>query len=171
MPLDARTLQERARVIRLVLFDVDGVLTDGQLTYGPSGEALKTFNVRDGHGIVLLRLAGIPCGILSARESEIVRARMRELGIRIESQGMRDKSAALDLLLARTGVEASACAFMGDDVNDLPALTRVGLSAAPSTAAAEVLARADFVATHPGGHGAARELCELILRAQGHWQD
>jgi 3-deoxy-D-manno-octulosonate 8-phosphate phosphatase (KDO 8-P phosphatase) len=170
MPLDARELDARARRVRLVLFDVDGVLTDGQLTYGPSGEALKTFNVRDGHGIVLLRLAGIEPGILSARDSEIVRARARELGIRVQSQGLRDKSAALDILMKRTGVTPEEVAFMGDDVNDLPVIVRVGLSAAPPDAEPEVLASANFVASRPGGHGAARELCELILRAQGKWQ-
>jgi 3-deoxy-D-manno-octulosonate 8-phosphate phosphatase (KDO 8-P phosphatase) len=169
MTLDLTALEDRARRIRLVLFDVDGVLTDGQLTYGPSGEALKTFNTRDGHGIVLLRLAGIETGILSARDSEIVRARARELGIRLQSQGLRDKSVALDGLLARTGLTSDEVAFMGDDVNDLPALARVGLSAAPADAAAEVLGRADFVSSRAGGHGAARELCELILKAQGKW--
>src|SRR4051794_37541105 len=121
MPLATAPLLERARRVRLVLFDVDGVLTDGKLAYGPSGEALKTFDTRDGHGIVLLRIAGIPSGILSARESDIVRTRMRELGMRLESQGIRDKSAALDALLERGGVQAGDVAFMGDDVNDLPA--------------------------------------------------
>jgi 3-deoxy-D-manno-octulosonate 8-phosphate phosphatase (KDO 8-P phosphatase) len=167
MPLDAATLEERARKIQLVLFDVDGVLTDGTLTYGPNGEALKTFHVRDGHGIVLLRLAGIRTGILSARDSEIVRSRMRELGVTLLSQGQRDKSRGLDDLLLRSGVDASAVAFMGDDVNDLPALARVGLSAAPADAEPDVLARVDYVAPRAGGLGAARNLCELILKAQG----
>lgn len=170
MPLDAATLEARARAIKAVLFDVDGVLTDGRLTYGPGGEALKTFDVRDGHGIVLLRTAGIEPGILSARDSEIVRARMRELGVRLQSQGNRDKSAAFDALMARTNVPADQFAFIGDDVNDLPVLTRVGLSAAPSDAAPEVLARVNFISSRPGGRGAARELCELILRAHGKWQ-
>lgn len=167
MPLDVPTLEGRARNIQLVLFDVDGVLTDGSLTYGPSGEALKTFHVRDGHGIVLLRLAGIRTGILSARDSEIVRARMRELGVTLLSQGQRDKSVGLDQLLQRAGVDASAVAFMGDDVNDLPVLARVGLSAAPADAEPDVLARVDFIAQRAGGQGAARDLCDLILRAQG----
>jgi 3-deoxy-D-manno-octulosonate 8-phosphate phosphatase (KDO 8-P phosphatase) len=167
MPLDAATIEERARNIQLVLFDVDGVLTDGTLTYGPGGEALKTFHVRDGHGIVLLRLAGVRSGILSARDSEIVRARMRELGVTLLSQGQRDKTVGLKDLLARSGVDASAVAFMGDDVNDLPVLTQVGLSAAPADAEPEVLDRVDFVASRVGGKGAARDLCDLILRARG----
>jgi 3-deoxy-D-manno-octulosonate 8-phosphate phosphatase (KDO 8-P phosphatase) len=169
MALERPAVEEKARRIKLVLFDVDGVLTDGQLIYGPSGEALKTFNTRDGHGIVLLRLAGIESGILSARDSEIVRARARELGIRHPSQGHRDKSVALDGLLARAGRTLDEVAFMGDDVNDLPALSQVGLSAAPADAAAEVLARVDFISSRQGGHGAARELCELILQSQGKW--
>ena len=170
MPLDAATLEARARRIRLVVFDVDGVLTDGRLTYGPDGEALKTFDVRDGHGIVLLRLAGIESAILSARDSEIVRARMRELGVRLVEQGRRDKSAGLDDLLARSGRLPEEVAFIGDDVNDLPVLARVGLSAAPADATAEVLAKVDFISSRPGGRGAARELAELVLRAQGKWQ-
>jgi 3-deoxy-D-manno-octulosonate 8-phosphate phosphatase (KDO 8-P phosphatase) len=170
MALDAAALQARAERIRLVLFDVDGVLTDGQLVYGLSGEALKTFNTHDGHGIVLLRAAGIEVGILSARDSEIVRTRMRELGVRFLSQGIRDKSVGLDHLLARAGVTAEEVAYIGDDVNDLVALARVGLSAAPSDAAPEVLAAVDFISSKPGGHGAGRTLCELILKAQHKWK-
>lgn len=164
-------LSERARRIRLVVFDVDGVLTDGLLTYGPMGEATKTFSVHDGHGLVLLRLAGLVTGILSARDSEIVRTRMRELGVRHVLQGWRDKAKGLALLLERTGLDASQIAYMGDDVNDVPVLSQVGLAACPANARPEALAHAHFVATESGGRGAGRALCELVLKAQGKWSD
>jgi 3-deoxy-D-manno-octulosonate 8-phosphate phosphatase (KDO 8-P phosphatase) len=169
VPLPREELESRAKRIRLVVFDVDGVLTDGLLTYGPQGEALKTFSTHDGHGMVLLRLAGIPCAILSARDSEIVRTRMRDLGVPFVLQGQRDKGAGLDRLLALSGRDASEIAYMGDDVNDLPALARVGLPACPCDATPEVRAMAAFEATRPGGRGAARELAELVLKAQGKW--
>jgi 3-deoxy-D-manno-octulosonate 8-phosphate phosphatase (KDO 8-P phosphatase) len=169
MALSLDALQERAARVRLVILDVDGVLTDGTLTYGPTGEALKTFHTRDGHGLVLLRLAGLPSAILSARDSEIVRTRMRELGVRHVLQGQRDKTRGLERLIELTGLTPDAMAFMGDDVNDLPVLTQVGLSAGPADAAPEVLARVDFVARSPGGRGAVRELCELVLKAQALW--
>lgn len=163
-------LLRRARAIRLVVFDVDGVLTDGLLTYGPSGEATKTFSVHDGHGLVLLRLAGLTTGILSARDSEVVRTRMRELGVRHVLQGWRDKAKGLETLLDTTGLEASQVAYMGDDVNDVPVLSRVGLAACPANARPEALAHAHFLATETGGRGAARALCELVLKAQGKWE-
>jgi 3-deoxy-D-manno-octulosonate 8-phosphate phosphatase (KDO 8-P phosphatase) len=169
MPLSAQELEARARRIKLVVLDVDGVLTDGSLTYGPSGEALKTFNVRDGHGIVLLRLAGLEAAILSARDSEIVRTRMRELGVRYVLQGQRDKAKGIAILAERTGVSPAEMAFIGDDVNDIPAQALVGLSACPADAAPEVLPRVDFVTQARGGAGAARELCELVLKSQGKW--
>lgn len=162
-------LDARARRVRLVVFDVDGVLTDGLLTYGPSGEATKTFNVHDGHGLVLLRLAGIKTGILSARESEMVRTRMRELGVPHVLQGWRDKAKGLSLLLATTGLDASEVAYMGDDVNDVPVLSQVGLAACPSDARTEAKEHAHFIAQETGGRGAARALCELVLKAQDKW--
>jgi 3-deoxy-D-manno-octulosonate 8-phosphate phosphatase (KDO 8-P phosphatase) len=170
VPIPLTECVERARRVRLVVFDVDGVLTDGTLTYGPQGEALKTFSVHDGHGIVLLRLAGLVPAILSARDSEIVRTRMRELGVSHVLQGERDKRAGLARLLAATGCGAGEVAYIGDDVNDLPVLLEVGLGAAPSDAVPEVLARAHFVSSRPGGRGAARELCELVLKAQDRWR-
>lgn len=167
--MTAPELVERARAVRLVVFDVDGVLTDGTLTYGAQGEALKTFHTHDGHGMVLLRLAGIEPAILSARDSEIVRTRMRELGVKHVVQGARDKSAGLDRLLAATGVAEHEVAYIGDDVNDLPVLVRVGLAACPADAAEEVRRKVHLIARRNGGKGAARELCELVLKAQGRW--
>lgn len=170
MALPTEQLLERAKRIRLVIFDVDGVLTDGRMTYGPNGEATKTFHVRDGHGIVLLRLAGLQTAILSARNSEIVRTRMRELGVKHLVLGERDKTLGLARILEATDVSADQAAFIGDDVNDVPVFPLVGLSACPADAAAEARERADFVTSSGGGQGAARELCELVLKAQDLWK-
>jgi 3-deoxy-D-manno-octulosonate 8-phosphate phosphatase (KDO 8-P phosphatase) len=163
-------LEARAAAVRLVVFDVDGVLTDGGLYYGPRGEALKRFDVRDGQAIVLARQAGLSCAALSARTSEIVESRARELGMDAVRQGSRDKAETLEELLAQLSIRRDACAYMGDDLNDLRAMARVGLSACPSDAALEVRARALFVARQQGGRGAARELIELCLKASGRWQ-
>jgi 3-deoxy-D-manno-octulosonate 8-phosphate phosphatase (KDO 8-P phosphatase) len=162
-------LQELAARVRLFIFDVDGVLTDGGLYYGPQGEALKRFDVKDGHGIVLARQSGIPSVVLTARSSPMVEARAKELQLLEVLQGQRDKLAALESLLTRHGIRAEQCAYMGDDLIDLPVLTRVGLSACPADAVAEVREAVAWVSTQPGGRGAVRELVELCLRAQGSW--
>ncbi|MCI0672949.1 MAG: HAD hydrolase family protein [Myxococcaceae bacterium] len=161
---------KRAAGVRLLVFDVDGVLTDGGLYYGPEGEALKRFHVRDGHGIVMARLVGLPAAILTARSSRIVEVRGKELGMVAVLQGKRDKAAGLAELLAQANVPPEACAYMGDDTNDLAPLMRVGLPACPADAVAEVREACLFVAQSPGGHGAARELVELCLRASGRWE-
>ena len=163
-------LEARAAAVRLVVFDVDGVLTDGGLYYGPGGEALKRFDVRDGHAIVLAGKTGLPCAALSARRSDIVESRARELGMAAVKQGSHAKAETLDELLAQLSITADACAYMGDDLNDLAPMARVGLPACPSDAALEVRARALFVARQQGGRGAARELIELCLKASGRWQ-
>jgi 3-deoxy-D-manno-octulosonate 8-phosphate phosphatase (KDO 8-P phosphatase) len=162
-------LRLRASRVRLAVFDVDGVLTDGTLTYGPQGEALKTFSVHDGHGMVLLREAGVTCAILSARDSDVVRARMLDLKVPHVLQGERDKRTGFERLLALTGCSADEVSYIGDDVNDLPVLERVGLSACPADAAPEVRARVHLVCARPGGRGAVRDLCELILKARDAW--
>jgi len=169
MPLPQEELIRRAARIRLVIFDVDGVLTDGTLTYGSQGELAKTFHTRDGHGMVLLREAGIPPAILSARNSEIVRTRMREISVRYVIQASRDKTKGFAELLAKTGLKPEEAAFMGDDVNDLPVLLTCGLSATPADGADVVREKVHFIAKSNGGKGAARELCELILKAQDKW--
>jgi 3-deoxy-D-manno-octulosonate 8-phosphate phosphatase (KDO 8-P phosphatase) len=167
--VDADVL-ERAKRVKLLVLDVDGVLTDGGLYYGPEGEALKRFDVKDGHGIVLCRDTGLPAAILTARTSQAVEVRSRELRISHVLQGQRDKKAGLEILLERTGLTAEELAYIGDDVNDLPVLSRVGLAAAPADARDEVKAHAHYVCKNRGGHGAVRELCELLLRAQGRWE-
>jgi 3-deoxy-D-manno-octulosonate 8-phosphate phosphatase (KDO 8-P phosphatase) len=152
--------------IALLALDVDGVLTDGGLYYGPAGEALKRFHVRDGHGLVLLHGAGLRSAILTARTSEIVETRARELGIGHVLQGRKDKGRGLDELLALAGLPAARVAYVGDDVNDLPVLERVGFSACPADAAPEVRARVHHVCEKRGGRGAVRELCDLLLAAR-----
>lgn len=155
----------RAARIRLVLLDVDGVLTDGRLYYGPAGEAMKAFDVRDGHGIVMLR-AHVDFGVISGRPGGPTERRLEELRFRHAVFGQRDKLAGY-AQLAHLGIPDEEVAYMGDDVNDLPLLERVGLSACPADARPEVRARVHLVCAHGGGRGAVRELCDLILRAKG----
>ena len=164
-------LTSRASRVRLLVFDVDGVLTDGGLYYGGDGEVMKRFNVKDGHALVMARLVGLPAAILTARTSRIVEARGRELGLAAVFQGRREKGPALDELLAQLHVPADACAYMGDDLNDLDPMSQSGLSACPADAVPEVRQEAHFVTQNVGGHGAARELVELCLRASGRWDD
>jgi 3-deoxy-D-manno-octulosonate 8-phosphate phosphatase (KDO 8-P phosphatase) len=157
----------RARRVRLMLFDVDGVLTDGKLWYGPAGEALQAFHVLDGHGLKLLAQAGVAVALLSGRSSAAARVRADELGVAHVLQGVEDKRAAFEALAARLGVAADEAGFMGDEVVDLPVLRRCGLACAPSEAHELVRASAHYVARAPAGGGAAREVCEFVLRAQG----
>ncbi len=158
---------ERARRVRLMLFDVDGVLTDGRLWYGPQGEALKVFHSLDGLGVKLLQQGGIAAGILSGRSSPAVALRAAELGIVHVLQGIEDKLPAFDALLARLGLEPREAGYMGDDLPDLPVLERCGFACAPREAHESVLRGAHYVAGAPAGGGAAREVCDYLLRARG----
>lgn len=160
----------RARDVRLLILDVDGVLTDGGLHYGPDGESLKRFNVLDGHGIKLLQHAGVAVAIISARSSPVVARRAADLGIAHLQQGVHDKRAAFETLLASTGVDPMHCGFVGDDVIDLPILLRVGFAASVPNGHAEVRSRVHHVTATGGGHGAVREICDLILHAQGRYE-
>lgn len=162
---------ERARRLRLMVFDVDGVLTDGRLWYGPHGEALKAFHVRDGHGLKMLAEHGIAAALLTGRSSPAVAARAAELGLRHVLQGVQDKRPAYDALLERLGVDAASAGYMGDDLPDVPVLARCGLACAPRDAHARALERAHYVADAPAGAGAVREVCEFVLRAQGKLED
>jgi 3-deoxy-D-manno-octulosonate 8-phosphate phosphatase (KDO 8-P phosphatase) len=157
----------RARRVRLVIFDVDGVLTDGRLWYGPGGEELKAFHAFDGHGVKLLRMAGLNTAIISGRESQAVEERAKELGIEHLMQGVDDKRQAFEAMLRRLKLRRAATAYMGDDVVDLPVLTRCGFACAPHEAPEDVRRRAHYIASADAGHGAAREVCEFILEAQG----
>ena len=160
----------RARRIRLMVFDVDGVLTDGSLHFGADGEMIKTFNVLDGHGIKLLQRSGIVTAIISARQSALVTRRAADLGITHVQQGVHDKLSGYQALLAECGIEAEASGFIGDDVIDLPVLTRVGFAASVPNGHPEVRSRVHYVTTASGGGGAVRELCDFILRAQGNYE-
>ena len=160
----------RARRIQLMVFDVDGVLTDGSLHFGADGEMIKTFNVLDGHGIKLLQRSGIITAIISARQSALVTRRAADLGITHVQQGVHDKLSGYQALLAECGIEAEASGFIGDDVIDLPVLTRVGFAASVPNGHPEVRSRVHYVTTAGGGRGAVRELCDFILRAQGNYE-
>ncbi len=162
-------LLARASRIQLLVFDVDGVLTDGGLHYGPDGETFKRFDVKDGHGIVMARLTGLPSAILTARKSSIVEVRARELGMVAVKQGQKDKLAGLLALLEELNVVPDNVAYMGDDVNDLGPLLHVGLASCPADAVPEVRAVAHFVSERPGGRGAARELIEVCLKVSSRW--
>ena len=162
-----RAALERAKRVRLMLFDVDGVLTDGKLWYGPQGEALKAFHALDGLGIKLLIQTGTAVALLSGRNSPAVTQRAAELGIAHVLQGVEDKRAAFEALAAKLGIPAGETGFMGDEVVDLPVLRRCGFACAPAQAHERVRASAHYVTKAPAGGGAAREACEFILRAQG----
>jgi len=165
----ARRAAARARAVRLLLLDVDGVLTDGRLIYGPAGEETKVFHVRDGHAIVLARAAGIEVAVVSGRKSAAVSRRLEDLGVREVHQGVGDKAALLPDLCARHGLRPAEVAFMGDDLPDLPLLRQVGLALAPADGALEVRRLAHWTALRPGGGGAVREAVEWLLRARGGW--
>jgi len=158
---------ERARRVRLMIFDVDGVLTDGRLWYGPAGEALKAFHTLDGHGIKMLAQSGVAPAILSGRRSQAVAQRAAELGIGHVLQGIDDKRSAYSALLAQLGVQAEDTGYVGDDVVDLPVLVRCGFACAPREAPQAVRQHVHYVCESPAGAGAVREICELLMRAQG----
>ncbi len=165
----ASDIEERARAVRMVVFDVDGVLTDGSLFYGDRGEEYKSFNSRDGHGIKMLRASGVEIGIITGRTSQVVLHRARNLGIAHIFQGAEDKLAAYRELLSSVGLEPDQIAYMGDDLVDLPVMNRCGLAITVPDAPEEVKARCQLVTRAEAGRGAAREACELIMRAQGTW--
>ena len=158
---------EKARQIKLLVLDVDGVLSDGQLLYGNNGEELKGFYTPDGVGIKLLQRGGIPVAIITGRQSEIVARRARELGIGHVIQGRDDKLTALREMLLDQPVELAQVAYMGDDLPDLAAIKACGLGMTVAGSDAFVAAHADWCSQLPGGRGAVREACEFILQAQG----
>jgi 3-deoxy-D-manno-octulosonate 8-phosphate phosphatase (KDO 8-P phosphatase) len=157
----------RARRVRLAIFDVDGVMTDGTLYIGDSGEAFKAFNILDGHGIKMLQAAGVATAIISGRTSQAVARRAAELGIEHVKQGSADKAADFERLAATLGLDAADCAFVGDDLPDLAVMRRCGLAVAVANAVDGVKQAAHHVTQASGGRGAVREFCELVLRAQG----
>lgn len=162
-------MQEKLKDIRLLLLDVDGVMTDGSIVYDANGLETKCFNVKDGHGIKMLQRHDIQVGIITGRTSLVVDFRARELGISLVYQGALKKlESYLDVKL-KTGFGDNQIAYVGDDIIDVPVMRRVGFSAAPPDSLPDVLAVADFVTTRPGGKGAVREICDLILKGRGLW--
>lgn len=159
-------LAERCRALRLVLSDVDGVMTDGTLYIGAQGEPFKAFNILDGHGMKMLQAAGIVTAIISGRSSAAVERRAAELAIAHVVQGCADKVASFEALRAQVGVEAAACSFMGDDIPDLEVMRRCGFAVAVANAAEPVKQAAHYVTRASGGRGAVREFCDLVLQAR-----
>jgi 3-deoxy-D-manno-octulosonate 8-phosphate phosphatase (KDO 8-P phosphatase) len=162
-----RDILERAARVRLVIFDVDGVLTDGSLYLGDDGQEYKAFHSRDGHGMAMLQESGVTIGIITGRSSQVVRLRMESLGVRQVYQGQRDKRAAYEQIKADLGLTDDEVAFVGDDVVDLPVMSRVGLAIAVQDAHPFVKQHAHWQTPSRGGRGAARDVCELLMEARG----
>lgn len=164
-------MQARLEKIKLLLLDVDGVLTDGRIIINDGGQETKCFDVRDGHGMKLLQRSGVRIGIITGRSSKVVEHRMRELGIELVYQGVKDKLAPFQEILARYRLTPEQIAYVGDDLVDLPILKRVGFSATVADGCEELKPLVHHVTRHRGGRGAVREICEMILRANGFWDD
>ncbi|WP_410498556.1 3-deoxy-manno-octulosonate-8-phosphatase KdsC [Chitinibacter sp. S2-10] len=160
-------VNECAKQVRLMIFDVDGVMTDGSLYYTDAGEELKAFNSLDGHGLKMLKNSGVKLAIITGRNSKLVEHRARNLGIDFLFQGAHDKLQSFQALIAKAGVTPEQCGFMGDDVIDLPVMRRVAFAVAVPAAPELVLQNAHYVTGRQGGHGAVREVCELIMASQG----
>ena len=161
--------KERARRVKLLILDVDGVLTDGRIVLSSDGGQIKFFDVRDGFGLVLARQAGLKTAIITAERSRVVTFRARRLKVDWVAQFARDKAKALSRCLTHFRIPAQEAAYIGDDLLDLPVLTRVGFSASVASADPEVKRHAHYVSRLPGGRGAVREVIEFILKAQGSW--
>lgn len=164
-------VRKKARLVKLLLLDVDGVLTDGRIIIDDSGVETKQFDVRDGQGIVSLLRAGIQVGLITSRTSKSVRYRAKELGLQMVLQGVPNKGEAYREIQRKTGLAATCIAYMGDDIGDLEVLRRVGLALTVSDGWHELSNVVDYVTQHAGGRGAVREVAELLLRAQNKWRD
>jgi 3-deoxy-D-manno-octulosonate 8-phosphate phosphatase (KDO 8-P phosphatase) len=166
-----KDILERTKEIKLVIFDVDGVLTDGSIIIGDDGEEYKAFHSRDGHGMRLLQYTGVEIGIITGRTSKVVEYRMNSLGINHLYQGQKVKLPAFEDMIDRLGIKPAQCAYVGDDWVDLAVMKRVGLAIAVQDADAIVKKHAHWITPANGGKGAAREVCELIMEGQGSLQD
>ena len=164
-------ISRKAAKIKLAVFDIDGVLTDGGIFLNDNGEELKRFHVHDGQGLVLLKQSGCHVAVITARSAEIVSSRMKELGIEHVYQNQSDKSAALAELMTGLNIKNDAVAYTGDDLVDLAAMNMAGLAIAVADAHPVALKQADWVTTRRGGNGAVREICELLLQAQGKYDE
>ena len=167
--MTTRSVQARARRVRLILLDVDGVLTDGTVIMHGDGTESKAFHIRDGAAIVWSIQAGVDVGVLSARASAATTQRTAQLGMKIVAQGVASKPSEFERILTEHGLSEDDVAYMGDDLLDIPVLARAGLAGAPADAADEVRSAAHWVSGRAGGRGAVREFIELILRAQDRW--
>lgn len=166
----SQALIEKVKNLKLLILDVDGVLTDGKLYFDNQGNEYKSFHARDGHGIKLLRQTGVEVAVISGRKSASVALRMKSLGIEYVYQGHENKIAAFNDLIEKIAIVPEQAAHVGDDVLDLPVMTRVGLAIAVNDANPAVIERADWVTTLPGGQGAVREVCDLIMQLQGNYE-
>lgn len=171
MKLETEDINSRAQRIKLLLMDCDGVLTDGRLWLMADGDEQKAFHARDGQGISLWHRAGLKTGIITGRTSIVVERRARDLKMSYVRQEAKDKIKALDEILAEAGVTANECAYIGDDVGDIPVMHRVALAVAVADAVPETKQAAHYVTEIKGGQGAVREVCDLILKAQGKWDE
>lgn len=165
--IEERDIQGKARAVRMIVFDVDGVLTDGNLYFGDDGQEYKAFNSQDGLGMKLLKASGVELAIITGRTSNVVAKRAESTGVAHFFQGVEDKLEAFLQLARELGIEHSQCAFVGDDVVDLPPMRRSGLAVTVPAAPSMVKEHAHYVTEREGGRGAVRELAELIMRAQG----
>lgn len=162
-------MRDQLGKIKLLLLDVDGVLTDGRIVYSNDGNETKSFDVKDGHGLKLIQRAGIQVGIITGRQSQIVANRADELGIEILYQGCRDKLEPYEQILSRTGLKDENIAYVGDDVVDMPVLLRAGFAATVADAVEDVKQYVHYISERPGGRGAVREICDLILKQSDRW--
>lgn len=162
---------DKAKAIKILLIDIDGVMTDGRIVYGIYGDELKFFDVQDGFGITLLNRAGIKSVIITANKSRIVKIRAKDLRIAKAYQGYIDKVVPFNNVLKRFKVSPEEICFVGDDLIDIPVLRRVGLAIAVPNAVEEVKSKAHYITSKGGGRGAVREVCDIILKAQGKWQE
>jgi 3-deoxy-D-manno-octulosonate 8-phosphate phosphatase (KDO 8-P phosphatase) len=164
-------IAERARRIKLLLMDCDGVMTDGRLWLTTDGDEQKAFHARDGQGISLLHQAGLQTGIITGRRSAAVQRRAKDLKMSYVRQYAKDKVKALEEILAEADVTADECGFIGDDVSDIPVMNRVGFPVAVADAVEDTKQAAHYITALKGGQGAVREVCDLILKAQGRWDE
>lgn len=162
-------MKSRIAPVRLLLLDVDGVLSDGRIVYDAHGTEIKTFDVKDGHGIKMLQKAGIEVGIISGRSSGVVNVRAKELGIDILYQGVADKALPYAEIVKQLALRDEEIAYVGDDIVDLPVLRRVGFAVATADAVDDIRPYVHYVTNRRGGRGAVREVCDLILKARGDW--
>ncbi|MBI4843287.1 MAG: HAD-IIIA family hydrolase [Nitrospirae bacterium] len=164
-------MEAKTKKIKLLILDVDGVMTDGSIILDNEGNELKRFHVRDGHGIRMLKKAGIRTAIITGRKSKVVKRRAKELGIADVFQGVYKKSLVYDSLREKYSLKDENIAFMGDDIVDIELFRRASVTAAPADAEEEVMKRADFISSRNGGRGAVREFTDLILKSSGRWGD